>query len=100
VQAPGFERVGISLGLLFLAPFLLVLAYRLLTRGTSREPIGIDASPRLQRMELAIESIAMDVERLAEGQRFTTRILAERHPEAVAHAQATPPQGADATAPD
>lgn len=37
-----------------------------------------DAQARLERMEQAIESIAVEVERIAEGQRFTTRLLAER----------------------
>ena len=37
-----------------------------------------DVSARLERMEQAIDSIAVEVERISEGQRFTTRLLAER----------------------
>lgn len=33
---------------------------------------------RLARMEQAIDAIALETERIAEGQRFTTRLLAER----------------------
>ena len=33
---------------------------------------------RLERMELAIDAMATEVERVAEGQRFTSRLLAER----------------------
>jgi len=33
---------------------------------------------RLERMEQAIDSIAIEVERISEGQRFTTKLLAER----------------------
>lgn len=33
---------------------------------------------RLARLEQAVESIAIEVERISEGQRFTTRLLAER----------------------
>ena len=33
---------------------------------------------RLERMELAIDAMATEVERVAEGQRFTTKLLAER----------------------
>ena len=33
---------------------------------------------RLERMEQAIDSIAVEVERISEGQRFTTKLLAER----------------------
>lgn len=32
---------------------------------------------RLQRIEHAVEAIAIEVERLGEGQRFTTKMLAE-----------------------
>src|SRR5687767_12570922 len=37
---------------------------------------AIDA--RLTRMEEAIESVAVEMERVAEGQRFTARLLSER----------------------
>lgn len=33
---------------------------------------------RLERMELAIDAMATEVERVAEGQRFTSKLLAER----------------------
>jgi hypothetical protein len=33
---------------------------------------------RLSRMEEAIESVAVEMERVAEGQRFTARLLSER----------------------
>jgi hypothetical protein len=33
---------------------------------------------RLARLEHAVESIAIEVERISEGQRFTTKLLSER----------------------
>lgn len=33
---------------------------------------------RLERIEQAVEGIALEVERIAEGQRFTSKLLAER----------------------
>jgi hypothetical protein len=42
---------------------------------------------RLERIEQAVESIAIEVERISEGQRFTTKLLAER--------TAAPPPAAD-----
>jgi hypothetical protein len=39
---------------------------------------------RLARMEHAIDSIAIETERISEGQRFTTKVLADR---AAAHDQ-------------
>ena len=35
-----------------------------------------DVAARLERMEQAIDSIAIEVERVSEGQRFTTKLLA------------------------
>ena len=36
---------------------------------------------RLERMEQAIDAMATEVERVAEGQRFTSRLLTERQEE-------------------
>lgn len=47
-----------------------------------RKPVGsavpLEVSARLERMKQAIDSIAVEVERISEGQRFTTKLLAER----------------------
>ncbi|MBC7562721.1 MAG: hypothetical protein H7305_07355, partial [Gemmatimonadaceae bacterium] len=37
-----------------------------------------EMTERLSRMESAIETVAVEVERISEGQRFTTRLLSER----------------------
>jgi hypothetical protein len=47
-------------------------------RDSALPKVPQDVSDRLLRMEQAIDSIAVEVERIAEGQRFTTKILAER----------------------
>jgi hypothetical protein len=47
-----------------------------------RPAVDLENSPRLQRIEQAIESIAVEVERIGEAQRFTTKLLAERQPDA------------------
>lgn len=41
--------------------------------GNNAEVIG-----RLERMEQAIDAIAVEVERISEAQRFTTKLLSER----------------------
>ncbi len=89
VEVRGFANVGMAMAILFVAPLVLILVYRLLARGGVRDPQSIEASPRFQRMEQTIESIAMEVERIAEGQRFTTAILAERHPDLAPRVQAS-----------
>lgn len=49
-------------------------------------------APRLDRLEQAVDAIAIEVERISEGQRFVTRVLAERPAAAPAqpHAAQTP----------
>jgi hypothetical protein len=44
----------------------------------SAPAIPSDLAQRLERMEHAIDSIAVEVERISEGQRFTTKLLSER----------------------
>ena len=41
----------------------------------SNQPL---AEARLARIEQAVEAIALEVERISEGQRFTTRLLSEQ----------------------
>jgi hypothetical protein len=44
----------------------------------SRNPrLPMDVTDRLARMEQALDSIAIEVERITEGQRFTTKLLSE-----------------------
>ena len=51
-----------------------------LERGPIGGPsIAPDVQARLERMEQALDSIAIEVERISEGQRFTTKLLAERN---------------------
>ncbi len=47
-------------------------------------PVSLELQQRLEHMEQAIDSIAVEVERISEGQRFTTKLLADRQPEAPA----------------
>jgi hypothetical protein len=55
---------------------------RKLDRGDTPQPLtSSDVTARLERMEQAIDSIAIEVERISEGQRFTTKLLAERNNE-------------------
>ncbi|HZF69138.1 MAG TPA: hypothetical protein VEZ47_13945 [Gemmatirosa sp.] len=50
-------------------------------RAQHRPPaVPTELDERLRRMEQAIDAIAVEVERVSEGQRFTTRLLAERTP--------------------
>jgi 3-hydroxymyristoyl/3-hydroxydecanoyl-(acyl carrier protein) dehydratase len=49
---------------------------------------------RFERLEQAVESIAIEVERVSEGQRFVTKLLSERvSPGQLAPGQQPKPQG-------
>jgi hypothetical protein len=86
------EKAGVG-AFLLMFPLVLALARRIWVRGgrNAQRAIDIESSPRLQRMEEAIEAISIEVERIGEGQRFATRLLAERHAEPLIK-RITPPE--------
>jgi hypothetical protein len=58
-------------------PLAIALALRIVKRGKAAIlPSGV--AERLERMETAIESTAIEVERIGEGQRYLTRLLGDR----------------------
>ena len=61
---------------------------RALVRRWEREPVqpavSSDVAARLDRIEQAVDAVAIEVERISEGQRFTTKLLSERAGDAVA----------------
>jgi hypothetical protein len=86
---PPFDREQVNLfasgAFLLMLPIVLAFARRVWMRSGRRAPgVDVDESPRLQRIEQAIESIAIEVERIGEAQRFTTKLLGERAADPVA----------------
>ncbi|MEP6763533.1 MAG: hypothetical protein ABJB66_04435 [Gemmatimonadaceae bacterium] len=73
------EEIGLAGGFLLLFPLVVALAIRILKRGssTSQAPIPPD---RFARLETAMESIAVEVERLGESQRFASKLLNDAQP--------------------
>lgn len=56
----------------------LVRSYTKRVESASRIPqLPSDLTARLERIEQAVEAMATEVERIAEGQRFTTKLLSE-----------------------
>jgi len=51
---------------------------RRLEHGPREESMPMELKTRLERMEQALDSIAIEVERISEAQRFTTKLLAEK----------------------
>jgi hypothetical protein len=60
---------------------------RKMDRESLQPKVPQELQQRLERMEMAIDSIAVEVERISEGQRFTTKLLSERQ-----SSQALPPK--------
>lgn len=48
------------------------------SKKVSRPEVAPDVQERMSRIEQAVDAIAIEVERMSEGQRFTTRLLAEQ----------------------
>ena len=47
-------------------------------RESANPRVPSEVTARLERMEQSIDAIAVEVERIAEGQRFVTKLLADR----------------------
>lgn len=61
-----------------LCPIALAAARAIWKRGSQPKPVtDRDTAARLERMEQAMDAIAIEIERVSEGQRFVTRLLAE-----------------------
>jgi hypothetical protein len=74
-------------------PIARALARRIEAQA-SRPSVPSDVSARLARMEQALDAIAVEVERISEAQRFTTKLLAEAaQPSAGALGAAAPDAG-------
>jgi hypothetical protein len=76
---------GSSVGLVLLFPLMVAFAVRIVRRGTfspTRTPEVDDA--RFTRLEQAVESVAIEIERIGEAQRFSAKLLAERQADEVA----------------
>jgi hypothetical protein len=72
-------------------PLVRVLARRLDRRDSVGPPNLSRIEERLGRLEAGVDAIAVEVERISEGQRFTTKLLADR---SSGSAGSVPPTGA------
>ncbi|HSA57564.1 MAG TPA: hypothetical protein VLE53_17760 [Gemmatimonadaceae bacterium] len=71
---------------LFLGVPLVIAHIRRMWRADSRPVLtsSPDTDRRLERIEHAIDAMAVEVERISEGQRFVTQLLSDRAQERVA----------------
>jgi hypothetical protein len=93
-QGPRFNNVNpepiiITFTLFVLCPIALSISRLIWKRGsrTVLAPVNVESTQRLERMEQAMDAIAIEIERVSEGQRFVTRLLSERGPNMLGAAQ-------------
>ena len=73
--------ISMAVTIFVFAPLAFALARNLWKRGSrpaAAPMIDTETSERLRRLEQGIDSIALEVERISEGQRFVTKLMAER----------------------
>jgi hypothetical protein len=72
--------VGGTSAVAVMAVILIVLGRRWRRRAPKQSrQLDADATQRLQRLEQGMDAIAIEIERVSEGQRFVTRLLSESH---------------------
>jgi hypothetical protein len=98
--AAGGELIHAATHALLLIPGI-YLAARLLRRGSSdaEESIGAERdamATRLQSIEQSVDAVAIEIERIGEGQRFMTKVFSERTAKPVPEADDAKPSLAQA----
>lgn len=85
-------HAGIHVGLLLPGAYLLRYALGIWRRGGSMiSALPGDLSDRLTHLEQSIDAVAIEVERIGEGQRFMTRLFTENAtPQAAGESAAEP----------
>jgi hypothetical protein len=89
IDPDAVTAVFVLTALAVLVPLSIGISRRLWRRApvASASALEDKVSPRLDRLEQAVDAIAIEVERISEGQRFVTRVLSERAPAVQASAQ-------------
>jgi hypothetical protein len=75
----GLVAIGVVFTIFVLAPIAFAFARLLWKRATAPRTAqpAWDSGQRMDRLEHAVDAIAVEVERISEGQRFVTRLLTE-----------------------
>jgi len=90
MDIPHFLLIPIA-GIVFGTLSMVILAYpfvrawaRRLEQGAAPPPLPADVASRLARIEAAVESIAIEVERISENQRYLTKLQSGQQAKSVA----------------
>jgi hypothetical protein len=71
-------------------PIIRALTRRFERGASAPAQVSPEVLSRLERIEQGVEAIAVEVERIAEAQRFTAKLMAELPKNALPHADSTP----------
>lgn len=66
-----------SMAMVLLIPIVIAFARRIWKRPLPARALSPATEGRLERIEQAVEAIAIEVERVSEGQRFVTKLMSE-----------------------
>lgn len=88
---PGIIEVAQSFFTMVAAIALGIPIIRMITKRFERAPLpppqsSPDVIARLERIEQAVESVAIEVERIAEAQRFSAKLMAEQQQQRIGFA--------------
>lgn len=82
VQFRSVDTTGIAVvfTLFVLAPIAFTVARLIWKRASApmRPRLDAETQERMRRLESAVDTVAIEIERISEGQRFMTKLLAER----------------------
>jgi len=93
MMAASPQDIGALIAVVFTGTSVLVLvkAWAKKIENQSKVPTArVESAERMERMERAIDSVAIEVERISENQRFLTKLLSERGERAAAGALPRP----------
>lgn len=80
-ERPDVTAIAVVFTMFVLTPLSIAAArllWRRATRGPVQPAIDRESAERLRRLESGVDAIAIEVERISEGQRFVTKLMAER----------------------
>ena len=79
-EVAGFAQVAIVIvGMVASLCAIGVVTVRALIHSTRKQPRSLPADDgRIEQLQQSVDAIAVEIERIAEAQRFTTKLLSER----------------------
>ena len=77
IDNEAFIAIPVVFTMFVLFPIAIAYARRIWRRAPAMSALPAATEGRLERIEQAVEAIAVEVERVSEGQRFVTRLMSE-----------------------